>query len=319
MKFTFGAAALATIVLAAGCSPTKKDLVTIDGQKINDEQVSAYLMQGPEAKDALRSLMQESLLVEAAKKDNIKVTDADVNLYLQFQRDQYPPNSLDESFATKGATPARIQRDAKKVLLQMALEMQGATVSDDSIKKAYDADASGMFTKPEWVQIGVLVAKDRADADMAVKSLKDGVTFDIVHGKFSAPGAKGQGTNYQWVPIVKGNVVDGRRQPLQGLDPALKSALLKTKEATVSAPIASPGRPGVTLIYVKKRVPSGKIPLEEVKTEIAYEIARQNNQTKPAAFKELVDKAKIDIAVDQFKNLSKPESLIPPQADAPTR
>ncbi|HEY3414576.1 MAG TPA: peptidyl-prolyl cis-trans isomerase [Armatimonadota bacterium] len=317
MKPTFGAALFATVILTAGCSPSKKDLATVNGQKITEEQVSAYMMQGPEAKNALKSLIQEAVLVDQAKKDNVKVTDEEVNQYLQAQRDQYPPSILDELYAKAGATPARVQREAKKDLLRIGLEMQGAKVSDESIKKIYDADQNGMFTKPEWVQIGVMVAKDRGDADKAISSIKEGVDFQIVHGKFTAPEAKGQPFNYIWLGIHKGEIVNDQRKPLTGLSPAIKSAILKTKAGSAAPPIGTPGRPGMSVIYVKTRVPGGKLPLEEVKPQIAYGIAVQNNQTKQDAYPELIRNAKIEIAADQFKDLSKPESLLPNPGGVP--
>ena len=319
MKPTFGAALLATVVLTAGCSPSKKDLATVNGQKITEDQVTAYMMQGPEAKNALRNLIQESVLLEQAKKDGINVSDIDVNRSLQAQKDQLPPARLDDLYAAAGVTPVRVQREAKKELVRMALEMKGAKVSDDSVKKVYDEDRNGFFTKPEWVQVGLMIAKDRTDADKAISSIKQGVDFGIVYGKFSAPQVKTQPLTYVWLGIVKGEIVSDQRKPLTNLDRAIKTVLLKTKEGTAAAPIGSPGRPGMSIIYVKKRVAGGKLPLDEVKSQIAYTIAVQNNQTKPTAYPDLITKAKIEIAADQFKDLAKPESLLPNPNGAPPR
>jgi hypothetical protein len=58
-------------------------------------------------------------------------------------------------------------------------------------------------------------------------------------------------------------------------------------------------------------VPGGKIPEAELKTSIAYGIARKNGQIKEDLLQDIVKDAKVQVKMDQFKDLEKPEVLLP--------
>jgi foldase protein PrsA len=310
------------VLVAAGCSPSKQDVATVNGHDITQDALTARMIQTPEAKATLQKVILEQIILDAAAKKNIKITDDDVTQFLQVLKAQYPPGRFEEMNAAAGRTDAIMREDARTQLAVQALMMNGVKVSDESIQKRYKENPNNMFTKPEWKQIGFIVTKDKADAEKAVAALKKSGNFDVVFDQFTIPAAKENLKGFQWYGVLNGTVVNEQRQPLESMQgvlgaPAVRKAIPQTKQGAVSAPISLPApaggaeQPERILLYVKSDVPGGKIPLEDLKTAIAYDIARENNQTKQDVLEQIVKDAKVDVKMEQFKDLEKPEVLLP--------
>lgn len=320
MKPAYRAAIVAAVVVAAGCSPSKTNIASVNGKQITNEQLADYMTKGPEAQAALRTLVVESMLEDEASKKGVSVSDPDISNYLQARKDQLPPGQFEEAMANEGTTDARIRRTARMDLLRRAIEMKDAKVSPESIQKEYDTDSQNTYSRPEWVQVGTIVTKDKADAVNAASALKQGAGFAETAMKFTLPEAKQQITQPQWIGIVKGALIDERHRPLDRIDPAIAAIIKKTAQGQTSPPIAFPKTPYQRLFYIVKRVPGGKLPLDEVKGDAAYSVAAANNQLKTTVLEDLVKEAKIEIQADQFKGIVGPDGHLrmssPPQARA---
>jgi parvulin-like peptidyl-prolyl isomerase len=278
----FGAA----VLLAGGCSPSKQDVATVNGHEITQDALTARLIQTPEAKATLQKVILEQIILDAAAKKGIKITDDQVTQFLKVRKDQYPPGRFEEMNASAGQSEATMREDARTQLALQTLAMQGVKVSDESITKMYKENPDNVFTKPEWKQVGFIVTKDKADADKATSALKKSVDFDAVFNQFTIPLAKEQLKGFQWYGVLNGSVINEQHQPVantQGIlaIPAIAKAIKDTKAGAVSAPIALPSAPNAPsqqperiLLFVKSAVPGGKIPEAELKTSIAYGIAR---------------------------------------------
>lgn len=320
MKPAFRAVVAATVVVAAGCSPSKTNIASVNGKEITNEQLADYMTKGPEAQGALRTLVVESMLQDEAAKQGVSVSDTEISNYLQARKDQLPPGQFEEEMAAAGTTDARIRRNARMDLLQRAIAMKGAKVSPESIKKEYDTDARNVYSRPEWVKVGTIVTKDKADALNAASALKQGADFVHTANQFTAPVAKQQLAPPQWIGIVKGGLIDDHHRPIGQIDPTIAAAIKATPQGQASAPMGIPKTPYQRLFYVEKRVPGGKLPLDEVKDDIAYSIAAGNNQIKSSMLEDLVKDAKIEVQADQFKGILGPDGHLrmaaPAQAQA---
>jgi parvulin-like peptidyl-prolyl isomerase len=319
MKPAYRAAIAAAVIVAAGCSPSKTNVATVNGKEISNQQLAEYMEKGPEAQAALRTLILESMLQDEAAKAGASVSDTDISNYLQARKDQVPPGRFEEAMASEGTTDARIRRDARIELLRRAIEIKDAKVSPESIKKQYDTDTQNVYSRPEWVQIGTIITKDKTDALNAADALKQGAGFPETATKFSVPQARQQSTQLQWIGIVKGGLVDERHRPISQLDPAITAAIKKTPQGQASAPIGIAKTAYQRLFYIAKRVPGGKIPLDEVKADIAYSIAASNNQLKTNTMDDLVKNAKIEIPSDQFKGILGPDGHLRTATQAPVQ
>jgi len=71
------------------------------------------------------------------------------------------------------------------------------------------------------------------------------------------------------------------------------------------------------VVFVKSETKGGKFPLADVRNEIMWRIANENNQVKSDIIQELVKEAKVDVKMDQFQDLEKPEVLLPEQPMMP--
>lgn len=322
MKNAWWAGLGIAVLVAGGCSPSKQDVATVNGHEITQDALTARLIQTPEAKGTLQRLILEQVILDAAAKKNITISDEQVTQFLQVLKSQYPPGRFEEANNAAGRNDTMMREEARVQLALQALMMDGVKVSDESIEKRYKENPNHMFSKPEWKNVGFIVTKDKADADKALAALKKTNNFDEVFNQFTIPAAKEQLKGMQWFGILDGSVVNEQRQPLDTVQgvlglPAVQKAVKETKAGAASAPIALPSAPGGAaqperiILYVKSAVPGGKIPLDEMKSTIAYDVARSNNQTKQDVLEQIVKDAKVDVKIEQFKDLEKPEVLFP--------
>ena len=308
-------AGLGLVALAAsGCSPSKRPVATVNGKEISKDDLEARLIQHPSAKSVMQQMLVEQLIFQEAEKKGIKVTDEDVNNRVQWEKDRLPPGRFEEA-AVNGTSEETIRRDLRTQIAVQKLLMQGVNVSQDSIQKFYNENAT-LFTKPRWKQVGFIVAKDKTDAGKAVNLLKQGVDFLKVSQQFSADpqGKTATSANWQWFALEKGKLLNERRQPT-GFPAPVVTAITNTGAGKSAEPVSLTGQPGSVVVRVEKDVPGGKIPLAEVQDLIALQIAQRNNQIKPVQelLEGLAKGAQIDIKLDQFKDLAKPENLLGPQ------
>jgi hypothetical protein len=311
------------VLVAGGCSPSKQDVATVNGHEVTQDALMARMIQTPEAKATLQKVLLEQIILDAAAKKGIKITDEDVTQFLQIQKDQYPPGRFEEISSASGQSDAIMREDARTQLALQHLMMEGVKVSDESVAKTYKENPDNVFTKPRWKQIGFIVTKDKADAEKAAAAFKKSAEFNAVFDQFTIPAAKEQLKGLQWYGVVNDSVINEQRQPLTSVQgilsvPAVAKAIKETKQGALSAPIALPAMPGSSqtqperiLLYVKSDVPGGKIPLDELKTSIAYGVARKNNEIKTDVLSDIVKDAKISVKMEQFKDLEKPEVLLP--------
>lgn len=316
-------AGLGVAALVAGCSPSKQNVANVNGKDITRDELTARLMQSPAAKAELRKMIIEHAVMDAAGKKGIQVTDQDVNNFLQIQRDQFPPGRFEESNVEKGITETMLRQDARTELVYQRLAMANAKVSDESVKKEYDKDEGGRYVKPEWRQVGFIIAKDKADADKAVAAVTQGADFGTVASKFNVPAAKTSFSGFQWFAVKNNALMSDQGQPAEAMAghpaavPAVRSAILKTAQGKPSAAIAVPGAPLYIVIFVKSVTPGGKMPMDQVKTLASIRVASENNQINPNVLQDILKDAKVDVKMDQFQDLERPEVLLPPANEAP--
>lgn len=315
MKTIWLAGVGCAVLAIAGCSPSKQTVATVNGKEITREQLVDRLIQSPVAKQTLQTLILENIIINAADKKGIKITDEDVNRYLTYRRDRMPPGRFDELQTSNGRTEAIYKEDARAELALRALALQNVKVSDESIDKFYKENAGNAFVKPAWREVGLLVTKDKADADKAIASMKKGADFAAVSQQFSIPAARQETAELQWFGVLDDAVINEQGQPVDS-EP-IANAIRKTPAGQMSAPVVMPGPEGKgeaperLLVYVKTANEGGKIPLEEVRNDIIWQVANQNNEIQPTFLQDIVKEAKIDVKIESFQDLEKPETLLP--------
>jgi hypothetical protein len=310
-RFRLGVALLA--LAAAGCGESKRDAAVVNGEKITEDEFRALMLESPTAKNVMRDLILTRLIDQEARKQQITVTDQEIDGLLQFQRDRMPPGRFDEEIA-KSSSPASVRRATRRDIELRAMSMKGAKVTDAEIDKFYKDHASA-FVKPEWREVAFLVTKNATDAKKAIGLLKQGVDFLKVQQQFAAnPAVKASKVApYQWLAIQGNNITSEQQQPVN-LPPDVAKAIRTAAQGQVAGPVELKGM-GSLVIHVRTVAKGGKIPLESVKSLIAYQIASTKNQVKPSEqiVRDILKTAKIDVKLERLKELSDPEKLMPEQ------
>ncbi len=305
----------------AGCSPSKQTVATVNGKEITRDAFVDRMIQTPAAKQTLQTMLLEQIIVNSAEKKGIKITDEDVTRYLTYQRDRMPPGRFEEMQTASGRSEAVRREDARAELALRALALENVKVSDESIQKVYKENPGNAFVKPDWKQVGLLVTKDKADADKAIASIKKGADFAVVSKELSLPAARQETTEMHWFGVLADAVINEQGQPLDS--GPIADAIRKTAVNQVSEPVVMPGPEGEAsaperlLVFVKTEAKGGKIPLEDVRKDIVWSVANQNSEIKPTFLEDIVKEAKIEVKLDNFKDLEKPETLMPQRQPMP--
>lgn len=307
----------AVALAVAGCAPSTRNVATVNGKAITREDLAGRLIESPVGKNALKDLILERLILQEAENKGIKVTDEQVNQFIQLQKDQLPPGRFEERYL-KDTPESAIRQEARKQIALRSIALKGVPISQDSVQKFYD-DNIDRFTKPQWKQAGILITDDKTSAQKAAKLLAENKDYALVFGELASSMAKSAGPQRDWFAITKDYVLNERGQPINM--PAITDAIRKTGADNVSPVISLAPSPQYAVIKVFADVPSAKIELASVQPLIEYEIASRNKQVQPVEeiIQKLAKDAKLEIKIPQFADLAKPEVLAPTPNQAQQR
>jgi len=131
----------------------------------------------------------------------------------------------------------------------------GISITDASVRAAYDRDIS-RFGTPERREVQQIVFPNPDDAAAAVEKIKGGTSFaDIAAGRGLTPKDTDLGL------VTKAAIID----------PRIADTAFTLAEGATSGPVQ--GRFGTALVHVVKIVPGSTRPFDEVKEELASDLA----------------------------------------------
>ncbi len=196
-----------------------KVIAKVDGEVILqsdlDQAFSFYRMQFPPnisdqelKKKILNELINEKLLYVEAKQDTtIKVTDEEVEKYLDQQiesmKKQMGEKAFEENLKKEGLTEASLRRKYRKnvreqLYVQKLIEKKIkplVSVSPEEVKKFYETHLDSIPPKPDMVRIAHIlirikpspevVSETKRKADALYKKLKSGANFEDLASKYS--------------------------------------------------------------------------------------------------------------------------------------
>lgn len=308
---------------AAGCTPDKSVVATVNGTPIKIEQITAQLAQmkkqSPQTFEGtqgvkiesqfkakiLESLIQLELIKQAAKDLGVDITDKQVDDYIKQLETQYGGKAgLDAAMKQSGVEMAQLRESIKNRLLVEGVtkksQSASATVTDAQIKAYYEANKSMFGSKTEVEAEHILVAsKDKALADKILAQVKAGADFAKLAKQYSTdPGSKDSGGKLGWAPSSQ-------------YVPEFAKA---TEEMKVGEVRLVQTQFGWHVIKLLGRKPGTQKTLAEV-TEQIRQILQQQAQSD--GFTKYVDdlkkKAKIEILDPELKKLIEGQSSASPQ------
>jgi foldase protein PrsA len=296
---------LAAAMAAGGCG--RKIVAKVNGEPIHRDQFVERTINfrglnpndsGGAGLQTLASMVNDAVVMQEARRENVVPTDAEVNQRMQMIAQQLGQRGmkLEEFLQRSGITMEAAREQMRGELAQRNLITKGLQASDADIQKFYDEHKSD-FTSPEQVQIHQLTVNTEAAAREARGDLKS-ADFSLVALTRSVDVFKQTGGAVP--PFPRGG------QPGLPVDPLVQQRAFAMKEGQISDPIKL-GTKWV-IIKVDKLTPAKTPSLAEMKDPIREVLlqqkAQQSGQFERAQQRlgQLRQQADIEILEEQFKN-----------------
>jgi foldase protein PrsA len=304
------AAAVATAVVAVtftGCSGSGSggggDIATVNDQHVTKADFDRKLESSPAAKQVLTQMVQQALIDQYGKDQNITISQADVDKKEADIKTKYPPGQFEQILKQQGLTEADVQTILRQQLIIEKAVAPMVHVSDSDIA-AYFAKSHATLDKPEQVRARHILVADEKTADTIEAKLKAGGNFADLAKQYSTdPSTKDKGGELGF--FGKGQMV-----------PAFQSAAFALPVGAISAPVKSPF--GWHIINVEEKKPALHATLASAKTQIKDTLTQTAQQQQiPVFLQSLRAKANITVLDDRFKDVFPPPLPTPPAAAAP--
>jgi foldase protein PrsA len=184
------------------CVAAKKKLPQPQGQdKATDSELKKQCKTEYETlrTTVMQFLIQAEWVQQEAEKQDVKVTDAQINKSLEDQKNQAFPNEkaykeyLKQSGLTEEDVLFRVKLDQLQRKLTQKITEDAKKVTDQDIEEYYEKNKK-RFAQPERRDLRVVLTKNEAKAEEAKKALEDGDSFKQVAKQYSIDEAsKAQG------------------------------------------------------------------------------------------------------------------------------
>lgn len=281
------ATALLTVSLAA-CS-SGGSIATVNGQAISKSEFDAKLEGGPSAHGTLNQMVQEALIEQYAKSNNIAITDDQIAKKEDALKAQYPAGQFDELLKARGLTEDDVKKALREQLIIDQAVGKDVKVTDGQIKAYFDKNHA-QFDKPGQVRARHILVPDLATAMKVEADLKAGKDFAAEATKYSTdPSSKTKGGELGF--FRKGQMV-----------PSFEAAAFSLPIGKISAPVKSPF--GYHIIQVEERQNGQKATLASAHDQIAELLKQQQEQPLVQPFLAgLQAKANIAVSDPRFADL----------------
>jgi len=291
-----GVAVVITAVVMSGCgtkvSGVPETVATVNGQAIS---ASEYLDQVNRrfGQDLLRSMIEQRIILQWAKEENVEPTEEQIQKQIAIlKRD----GSYDDQVKILGEEGLKSEIKAMQARMNLAKKFIGVTDAD--LKQTYES-MKQRYVHPARKQVALIINPSKSKIEGAAKKIKAGGDFDAIAAEYSS----------QQFAAFRGPIKIWVEENQAGMPPELAKAAKETKLGEISEPIplAPPGSPTqYALLKVIQDQPKANKSFNQVKDEIEEMVLFQKSQTDPEFVKKLNAKlkaAKVDIKIDQFKNL----------------
>jgi foldase protein PrsA len=277
----------------------------VNGQPISRETFNARLESSPMGRTVLQQLVQETLIEQYAKNNNITVTDADIDARENQIKANFPSGSWDEMLKARGLSEADVRSALREqVILDKALS-KDVTITPAQVKDYFNKNRSS-FDKPEEVTARHILVPTLALANQIEAQVRaNPQNFAALAKKYSTdPGTKDKG----------GELGAFRRGQMV---PAFDKYAFSAPIGQISPPIKSPF--GYHIIQVESRTPGQKATLQSATPQIMDTLRQQQEAPLIQPFLQgLQQKATIQVNDPQFATLfATPAPAGPPATAAP--
>jgi foldase protein PrsA len=219
--------------------------------------------------EVMQFLVQAEWVQQEAEKQDINVTDKQIEKSLEDQKKQAFPNekAYKQFLASSGMTEEdvlfRVKLDQLQQKLTQKITKDAKKVTDQDIQQYYDKNKK-RFAQPERRDLRVVLTKNEAKANEAKNALEDGDSFEEVAKKYSIDEAsKAQGGK---LPAI----TQGQQEK------AFDEAIFSAEKGKLVGPVKT--QFGWYVFEVDKVTPASQQTLEESKDTIQNLLRSQGQQ-----------------------------------------
>lgn len=303
-RITVGLAALLMGTSFAACSGGGA-IATVNGQPISRSTFDSRLESSPMGRTVLQQLVQETLIEQYAKNNNITVTDAEIDARETQIKANFPSGSWDEMLKSRGLSEADVRSALREQLVLDKALAKDVTISPAQIKDYFNKNRAS-FDKPETVTARHILVPNLVLANTVEAQLKSNPqSFADLAKKYSTdPGSKDKG----------GDLGTFRRGQMV---PAFDKVAFSAPIGAISPPVKSPF--GYHIIQVESRTPGQKATLASATQQITDTLRQQQEAPLIQPFLQgLQQKANIVVNDPQFAGVfatpPPPAGAAPPAA-----
>jgi foldase protein PrsA len=300
-------AGLATFLLGAALAACSGggSVATVNGEPISKSAFETQLEASPVARNTLQQLVQETLIDQYAKSNNITVTDDEIAKREDEIKANFPNGSWDEMLKSRGLDEAKVKQTLREqIILDKALAKQ-VIITPAQISQYFQKNHAA-FDKPEQVQARHILVPDLATATKIEAQLKANPNSfaDLAKQYSTDPGSKDKGGELGL--FRRGQMV-----------PAFDKVAFTLPVKAISAPVKSPF--GYHIIQVESKQPGVQATLANTTDRITAMLRQQQEAPLIQPFlQSLLAKATIHVEDPRFADLfpSPPPGAPSPQTTA---
>jgi len=175
---------IAGIMAFAMISSMDKTIASIDGEKINEDELYDALVAGYGA-DTLDLLITNKLVELEAEKAGIKIKDEEIQKEIDVMVESYgDEKSLKEQLEASGSSMDALKKDIVVYLQTKKLVEPRITVTEDEIS-TYFEDNKDTFAQAEQVEASHILVEDEKTAKKVAKELAAGGDFAKLAAEYS--------------------------------------------------------------------------------------------------------------------------------------
>ena len=297
--------AFLTIALAACGGGTSGTVATVNGQAISHADLDSKLENGPAAKGQLQQMVTNVLIDQYAQKNNITVSQAEIDKVENQYKAQYPNGQWDDLLKARGMTDQDVQDIIRRQIILDKATGANINISEAQIKTFFQKNHV-QYDKPGMARARHILVPTLAIAQKVEADLKAGKDFAAEAKQYSTdPGSRDKGGELGF--FKKGAMV-----------PPFDAYAFSGPIGKISAPIKSAF--GYHVIQIEERKPGQTATLASVHDQIKQQLRQQQESPLiPTFLQQLQAQAKIDVTDAKFQGIfpSPAASTAPAPSTAP--